>query len=83
MNAAPMQANIRPKTHAAITKSVNWAFANWLRPDPRVAPTTALPPVPIIVPAAARIMMNGMMMFTAAKAVVPAKFETNKPSIMP
>ena len=48
-----------------------------------VRATTALPPVPSMKPTVAKIIRAGMMRFTAAKAVFPAKLETNTPSTTP
>ena len=49
-------------------------------PCPIVIDTKAEPPVPIINPNAPMIMTAGQMTFSAAKAVVPTKLETNNPS---
>ena len=49
-------------------------------PCPIVIDTKAEPPVPIIKPNAPMIMTAGQMTFSAAKAVVPTKLETNNPS---
>ena len=45
-----------------------------------VLDTSAEPPVPTISPSAPISITAGQMMFSAAKADVPTKFETNRPS---
>ena len=59
------------------------AMARALSPSPSVMPTMALPPVPSIKPTVPTNMGTGMMRLTAAKAVLPTKFETHRPSTMP
>ena len=46
-------------------------------------PSAAGPPVPSIKPTLPMSMGSGMMRLTAAKAVLPTKFETHRPSTMP
>jgi len=41
---------------------------------------SALPPAPIISPTEANTITTGQMMFTAASAVLPMKFDTKMPS---
>ena len=45
--------------------------------------TSAVPPVPNIKPTVETIIEKGMMRFTAAKGVFPAKLDTKKPSTTP
>ena len=52
-------------------------------PSPRVMPTMALPPVPSIKPTVPMSMGSGMIRLTAAKAVLPTKLETHRPSTIP
>ena len=52
-------------------------------PSPMVFEMSALPPVPNIKPMEPRIIRNGMMKLTAAKGVLPTKFETKNPSTTP
>lgn len=49
-------------------------------PSPSVFDTIAFPPIPSINPIAPRIIMNGMIRLTDAKAVFPTKLDTNSPS---
>ena len=46
-------------------------------------PAMALPPVPSMKPTEPTSIGTGMMRLTAAKAVLPTKFETHRPSTMP
>ena len=58
-------------------------MARFELPSPKVFATSAVPPVPNIMPAVERIIKNGMMRLTAAKGVLPAKLETKNPSTTP
>ena len=51
-------------------------------PSPKVLATSALPPVPTIMPTEAKIITAGKIRFTAARAVLPAKLDTKNPSTM-
>ena len=62
---------------------VKYRFAFSGSPSPRTLDTRAVPPVPIMKPMPPSTMINGMTRLIAAKAVFPAKFETNSPSTTP
>ncbi len=79
----PTTAKIKPITNVKTMSMPKYLFARGRSPSPCVVAMIALPPVPTMKPAELRIMINGMMKFTAAKAVSPAKLETKKPSTMP
>ena len=49
-------------------------------PSPSVMETRALPPVLIIKPKDVSIIVNGIIMFTAAKGVLPTKLDMKNPS---
>ena len=51
-------------------------FALSSSPSPIVLATSALPPVPSIKPRDPIIMITGYIIFTAARAVLPIKFDT-------
>ena len=55
-------------------------FAFFLSPSPRVFATTADPPVPKIKPMVESIIKKGIIKFSAANGVFPAKLETKNPS---
>ena len=59
------------------------ALARAGSPSPIVLDTSAEPPVPTISPSAPTSMTAGQMIFSAAKAEVPTKLETNRPSTTP
>ena len=48
--------------------------------SPRVIATSALPPVPNMKPTPPNIIRNGIIRLMAAKASLPTKLETNRPS---
>ena len=58
-------------------------FARTGSPSPSVLAISALPPAPNIKPTAPSTMSTGRMKFTAAKALLPTKLETKKPSTTP
>ena len=62
------------------TSIVNIPWARSRSPSPIVLATSADPPVPTIRPSAPMSMIAGQMTLSAAKAVVPTKFDTNSPS---
>ena len=70
-----------PATHQM--KSVKYREASSGFPSPSVRATMALPPVPSMKPTEPTSIGTGMMRLTAAKAVLPTKFETHRPSTMP
>ncbi len=79
MKNQPPTASTLPSTKAKMMSSEKWRRARALSPSPRVLATSALPPVPIIMPKEASIITGGRMRFTAARAVLP---DTKKPSTM-
>ena len=52
-------------------------------PAPRILDTRAVPPVPSMKPMPPRIITKGITRFTEAKAVLPTKLDTNRPSTTP
>ena len=72
MKNQPPMASIEPTAKAKPTSSEKWRRARGRSPSPKVLATSALPPVPIIMPTEASIMTAGKIRFTAASAVLPA-----------
>ena len=52
-------------------------------PWPMVRAIRALPPAPNMKPTVPSIISTGMIKLTAAKGVLPTKFDTKKPSTTP
>ena len=73
----------RPSTAAQTVSIVKMPFAFSGSFSPSFFAISALPPVPNMKPGQPRIIRTGMMKLTAAKGVLPAKFETKKPSTTP
>ena len=78
-----MTVKTMPATRAAIRNRLKNSSAFLLSPSPSVMPTMAEPPVPSMKPMVPISIGSGMMRLTAAKAVLPTKFETHRPSTMP
>ena len=72
-----------PVTAEKYTNKEKSLFALSLFPSPIVFDTNALPPVPNIKPIAPKIIRKGIIKFTAAKDVLPTKFDTKYPSTTP
>ena len=81
-NAIPAAPNTIPTAAPAATNSENTRCARSFCPSPSILATSALPPVPSIYPTTPSTIRNGKIRFTAAKAVLPTKFDTNIPSTM-
>ena len=77
---APSAPTSAPHTAAAQTRKEKYRLASSGLSSPMVFATMAEPPVPIMNPGAPVTISSGMIRFTAAKAVFPAKLDTNTPS---
>ena len=82
MKNQPPMASTEPTAKAKMTSSEKWRRARARLPSPKVLATSALPPVPTIMPTEAKIITAGKIRFTAARAVLPAKLDTKNPSTM-
>ena len=72
MKNQPPRESTEPTTKAKMTSNEKWRRARDRSPSPKVLATSALPPVPIIMPTEASIIPAGKIKFTAASAVLPA-----------
>ena len=83
IKAKPIAASATPQAIEEYTISEKILLALSLSPSPMVFAISAPPPVPNIKPTQPRIISTGIIKFTAAKAVSPAKLDTKNPSTTP
>ena len=70
-NKAPSNEKITPNIAVTYTSMEKYSFASFFLPSPRVLPTSALPPVPIIKPSAEIAIRRGRIRLMEARAVLP------------
>ena len=70
-NKAPSNEKITPNIAVTYTSMEKYSFASSFLPSPRVLPTSALPPVPIIKPSAEIAIRRGRIRLMEARAVLP------------
>ena len=83
MKTMPAADSTAPSASVNSTIMENVRLALSGSPSPRILDTRAVPPVPSMKPMPPRIITKGITRFTEAKAVLPTKLDTNRPSTTP